>query len=84
MTLNGEKKNPLLSLVEYWPILAFIFFAIVVYAQFGTRISAQEDRTEKVETRQDVADAAYLEVKTSLTKIETTLEFIKQQLIKIK
>ena len=65
---------------ENWIVLAFIVSLIVSWTQFQGRITSLETRTTALELSMTEVNKTNSDILVQLAKIQTTLEFIKNQI----
>lgn len=67
-------------LKKYWQLYAFVAYVIVQWTVFGGNIEANTQRIDGLEERQQEEEIILLDIRTQLASINTSLEFIKQEL----
>lgn len=70
-TIDGIKKN--------WVVLAFLVSLVVTWTQFESRVAALEARVASDESKLDQTMTIVQTINVSLAQIQTTLDFIKNQ-----
>lgn len=65
---------------ENWFLFLFIGGLVMGWTNFQSNITALERRLARVEVQADTGAVAIATINTQLAQIQTTLEFIKQQL----
>lgn len=78
--IEKDGKNLLDLLSEYWFLIFFIGGMAVTWGSFTNRINTIESRTNILETRIQEASNSLNEVKGGIIRIETSLQFIKEQI----
>jgi uncharacterized coiled-coil protein SlyX len=67
------------SVKENWIVLAFIVSLIVTWTQFQSRINSLESRMTISESKLEQTMSIVQNINVSLAQIQTTLDFIKNQ-----
>lgn len=65
---------------EYWVVIIFFGSLVMGWSTFQSNQASLNDRVTKVEVKLDTDGASIAAINTQLAQIQTTLEFIKQQL----
>lgn len=78
---EGPTKDDFANqLVRHWPIIVFFAGMLVTWGVFSNRISTLESQTLVLKAQVDKTETAMSEVKVGITRIETSLQFIKEKL----
>ena len=77
-----EQKGILKFIRENWVAIVFIGGLIVTWTTFTNNQTDFEKRLSKNEASIDAINPVLLQLQTSMARVETTLEFIRQQLSK--
>lgn len=72
--------NFLDQITNYWQIITFVGGLVWTWSRLSSRIGELEKDMSKIVARQELTDTTMTEIKVQLAGIQTTLEFIKQQL----
>lgn len=81
--MHENKQQTLLDwLAQYWFLILFLGGMAVTWGSFSTRINAIEAKTISLDNRINLTDNGLNEVKGGIIRIETSLQFIKEQLSK--
>lgn len=75
-----RNKNLLEWLAEYWFLVFFLGGMAVTWGSFTTRINGIEAKTIVLENRLQEASNGLNDVKGGIIRIETSLQFIKEQI----
>lgn len=81
-----KMNEALKSLKDYWFVLVFIGTIIVGWTNFNARITANEtaitDIKQNVAAQTAYTNSSLAQLQTSMVQVQTTLEFIKNNLNK--
>ena len=78
--MEKRDKSIISHFIKYQAMYAFISWGIVSWTLFGAKIEQMQIDMVKQETRIEANSLNGQEINTRLASIETSLEFIKQQL----
>lgn len=73
-------KETLSHFVKYQIVYSFIVYVIVTWTLFGFRLAVLEKQVAKNTAELEANQSSFLEIKTRLASIDTSLAFIKESL----
>lgn len=76
---NKEDDKILRFLKEYWFLLVFFAAVVIAWANLQSQVTTNTNSIALIQQKQEADSALIIDIQTRLTKIETTLEFIKNQ-----
>lgn len=77
-----SNKNIFDGLKSYWFIIAFIGAVIIGWVRIESTVAEHEQRLDKVEAQQVIAQNTFNQMALDIQEIKTTLSFIKERLEK--
>lgn len=84
-TIHMPRKQPkedgfVSDILRHWPIVVFFAGMFITWGVFSNRIQNTEQQIAVMKAEQAKTSGSVSDVRESLAKIETSLEFIKERL----
>lgn len=80
MKQESNDKNIISHFIKYQAVYALIAYLIITWTIYGSEIEHLKENDIKQDAKIEANSLNGAEIKTRLASIETSLEFIKQQL----